>query len=185
MYKVIKVSRKQVVLYLQMISLASIVTGVYANPFVNKSILMVDDREATRTTFKNLFRLFGFTDVVVAEHGDEALQIVRKRDSNFDIVFTDREMGLHMDGIELAKALRGLRVSSKIYLHSGNPPAGDVELELFDRVFVKGTNLDVIKSEMMTALQSVEEKLMKDPGGMICTEEFQVSGRDAYRFERK
>jgi hypothetical protein len=88
-----------------------------------------------------------------------------------------------MDGVTLATNLRSRKSRSKIYLHSGNPPRDQDKLNLFDRVFLKGVNLEVVKAEIVAALQTVEDRLAKVDTGMTCTEEFEAPGRDPAHFK--
>ncbi len=71
-------------------------------------ILIVEDSSTMRRIIKNTINIMGYTDILEAEDGAEAIDIL---DINPDInlVITDRKMP-NMDGVEL---VRSIRVSDK------------------------------------------------------------------------
>lgn len=66
-------------------------------------VLVVDDMSTMRRIIKNVFRQIGFTDVVEAENGQEAL--TKLRAGGFRLVVSDWNMPV-MSGIELLRAIR-------------------------------------------------------------------------------
>ena len=66
-------------------------------------ILVVDDFSTMRRIIKNLLRDIGFDDVVEAEDGRQALNVIKG--GNIDFVVTDWNMP-NMTGIELLKEIR-------------------------------------------------------------------------------
>jgi len=66
-------------------------------------ILIVDDFGTMRKILKNILKDLGYTDVVEAEDGESALQILRKE--KIDLVISDWNMP-KMDGLALLKAIR-------------------------------------------------------------------------------
>ena len=71
-------------------------------------ILIVEDSSTMRRIIKNTINIMGYTDILEAEDGAEAIDIL---DINPDInlVITDRKMP-NMDGVEL---VRSIRISDK------------------------------------------------------------------------
>jgi two-component system chemotaxis response regulator CheY len=64
--------------------------------------LVVDDSVTMRRILVNSLQRIGYTDIVEAGDGREALE---KFDASFDFVITDWNMP-HMSGVELARGLR-------------------------------------------------------------------------------
>jgi signal transduction histidine kinase/CheY-like chemotaxis protein len=62
-------------------------------------ILLVDDQEDVRTMTETMLKRLGYT-VETAQNGLEALQLVRSRASDFDVILTDQNMP-KMSGLEL------------------------------------------------------------------------------------
>ncbi len=66
-------------------------------------ILVVDDFATMRRIVKNILRQIGFTNILEADDGSTALNILRKE--KVDLVITDWNMP-KMSGLELLKAIR-------------------------------------------------------------------------------
>ena len=66
-------------------------------------ILIVDDFATMRRIIKNILRQIGFTNILEADDGSTALNILRKE--KVDLVITDWNMP-KMSGLELLKAIR-------------------------------------------------------------------------------
>lgn len=69
-------------------------------------VLIVDDEKLIRAHVSNLLRQMGITDVVEADSGKSALDILMDVDQDFpDLIITDMHMG-SMDGIEFCNTVR-------------------------------------------------------------------------------
>jgi two-component system chemotaxis response regulator CheY len=66
-------------------------------------ILVVDDLEAMRLWMCDILSHLGFTNVIAAQDGQQALEIIRE--DRVDFIITDLDMPA-MDGIELLRAIR-------------------------------------------------------------------------------
>ncbi len=66
-------------------------------------ILVVDDLEAMRLSMCDILSHLGFTNVIAAQDGQQALGIIRE--DGVDFLITDFDMP-NMDGIELLRAIR-------------------------------------------------------------------------------
>jgi len=66
-------------------------------------ILVVDDLEAMRLWMCDILSHLGFTNVIAAQDGQQALELVRE--DRVDFLITDLDMPA-MDGIELLRAIR-------------------------------------------------------------------------------
>lgn len=66
-------------------------------------ILIVDDFATMRKILKNILKDLGYTDILEAEDGDVALEILKKE--KVDLVISDWNMP-NMDGLSLLKAIR-------------------------------------------------------------------------------
>ncbi len=69
----------------------------------NMSILVVDDFSTMRRIISNVLRQLGFDNIVEAEDGSKALQILESE--SVDFVITDWNMP-QMSGLDLLKAMR-------------------------------------------------------------------------------
>lgn len=72
-------------------------------PSKDITILVVDDFNTMRRIIKNLLKQLGFNNISEAEHGQRALELLRKE--HFDFVITDWNMPV-MTGMELLKAIK-------------------------------------------------------------------------------
>jgi two-component system chemotaxis response regulator CheY len=66
-------------------------------------ILVVDDLEAMRLSICDILSHLGFTNVIAAQDGQQALELVRE--DSVDFLITDLDMPA-MDGIELLRTIR-------------------------------------------------------------------------------
>ena len=74
---------------------------------ISKNILVVVDNATIRMTTSRILERLGCT-ITTANEGNEALQIVQRKESDFYLVLTDIEMP-NMDGIVLAQEIRKLK----------------------------------------------------------------------------
>ena len=69
----------------------------------NMKILTVDDFSTMRRIIRNMLRQLGYTNIVEAEDGVEALSLLQRE--KVDFVISDWNMP-HMNGLDLLKAIR-------------------------------------------------------------------------------
>ena len=69
----------------------------------NMKILTVDDFSTMRRIIRNMLRQLGYTNIVEAEDGAEALSLLQRE--KMDFVISDWNMP-NMSGLELLKAIR-------------------------------------------------------------------------------
>jgi two-component system chemotaxis response regulator CheY len=67
------------------------------------NILVVDDFSTMRQTFKNILRRFGYENILQADDGTSALDVLRRE--KVDFIISDWNMP-QMSGIELLQAVR-------------------------------------------------------------------------------
>jgi CheY-like chemotaxis protein len=106
---------------------------------------VVDDDAGNRETLTELLGLSGH-DVVAAENGKHALEIMHEVDRPFDIALVDLAMP-DMSGIELARLLRARDPALRIALVTGWEPSGvesDIEPGVIERIFRKPIDLPAI-----------------------------------------
>jgi len=70
---------------------------------LNMKVLIVDDFSTMRKIVRNVLKQIGFTNMVEADNGKNALKILKKE--NIDLILCDWNMP-EMPGIELLKTLR-------------------------------------------------------------------------------
>ena len=83
-----------------------------------KTILLAEDQPAIRTVFSGEFLEVDGYKVLEARNGNEALEIAKNYKGSIDVLVTDVIMP-QLRGIELAKALTGIRRDICIILISG------------------------------------------------------------------
>ena len=112
-------------------------------------ILCVDDDPDALTILRLFLCGHGF-EVTVASNGAEALRFVAEHRP--DLVITDYAMP-EMSGLELCRELRARRESCTIpiILHSGIE-VGEDHPDLFNRVLLKPTDLELIAREIRSLL---------------------------------
>jgi nitrogen-specific signal transduction histidine kinase len=84
-------------------------------------ILVVDDEPALTAVYQRLLDRLGF-QTVVTNYPEEALRMIRKSPANFGLVITDMTMP-GINGLDLARQIRGLRPDLRVILTSGFSPA--------------------------------------------------------------
>ena len=87
-------------------------------------VLVVEDEFLLRMDAADVIAAAGF-EVIEAVNADEAIEILESR-SDITVVFTDIQMPGSMDGLKLARAVRGRWPPIKIIATSGN--VGQVDL---------------------------------------------------------
>jgi two-component system, sensor histidine kinase and response regulator len=81
---------------------------VDARPLAGHSVLIVDDNRANRTMLRELLTTYGM-QVIDSDGSSDALQALRTGNNGRppEMIIIDRQMP-HMDGLQLAEAIRGL-----------------------------------------------------------------------------
>jgi CheY-like chemotaxis protein len=116
-----------------------------ATPRPARRILVVDDDAGNRETLTELLGLSGH-DVVAAESGKQALEMMRDAGRPFDVALVDLAMP-DMNGIELARLARARDPALRIALVTGWEPSGvegDMEPGVIERIFRKPIDLPAI-----------------------------------------
>ncbi|MGH6642439.1 MAG: response regulator [Bradyrhizobium sp.] len=89
-------------------------------------VLLVEDEWLLRMDAVEMIRSAGF-EVVEAENADDAIEILEVR-RDITVVFTDIQMPGSMDGLKLARAVRGRWPPIKIVATSGLVDVGEKDL---------------------------------------------------------
>ena len=98
-------------------------------------VLLVEDEWLLRMDAVEMIRSAGF-DVVEAENADDAIEILEVR-RDITLVFTDIQMPGSMDGLKLARAVRGRWPPIKIVATSGLVDVGEKDLPEGGRFLAK------------------------------------------------
>lgn len=128
-------------------------------------ILVVDDDAIFRKVLSNLLISRGYK-VALAEHGEEALEVLRANNGSFDLMISDVSMG-PMDGMELLQRARALFPDLGVVMLTGHATV-DMAVEAmkmgaFDYV-VKPFRTD----ELFQTVQRVLEYYHATPGYLPC-----------------
>ncbi len=83
----------------------------------NEKILVVDDEEMVRNFCQISLSAYGYT-VYTAENGQKALEMLRQKDQNFDLIILDMIMPV-MGGFQTYQAIRKMNGKIKILISSG------------------------------------------------------------------
>jgi len=94
-----------------------------------ETILLVEDERAIREMVSGALRKQGY-QVIVAEHGLDALEQAESFDGDIDLLFTDVVMP-HLGGMDLARKLRPIYPEMKVIFTSGYVQGGMGELSEF------------------------------------------------------
>ena len=92
----------------------------------NTVVLVVEDDALVRMDAIDMMEEFGF-DVLEAENSDEAIRLLETR-LDITVIFTDVNMPGSMDGLKLARAVRGRWPPIKIIVTSGHLKLVDGDL---------------------------------------------------------
>jgi PAS domain S-box-containing protein len=82
-----------------------------------KTVMLVDDQETVRSVAELMLRMMGIT-VVVAEDGQQAIEIFKKEPGKFDCILLDLTMP-YLDGDETFQIMRRIRPDICVLLSSG------------------------------------------------------------------
>ncbi len=89
-------------------------------------VLVVEDEFLLRMDAADVIGAAGF-EVIEAANADEAIEVLEAR-SDVTVVFTDIQMPGSMDGLKLARAVRGRWPPIKIIATSGRLNVGETDL---------------------------------------------------------
>jgi CheY-like chemotaxis protein len=89
-------------------------------------VLVVEDEFLLRMDAADAIGAAGF-EVIEAANADEAIEVLETR-SDITVVFTDIQMPGSMDGLKLARAVRGRWPPIKIIATSGRLNVGEIDL---------------------------------------------------------
>ena len=128
--------------------------GIEENPLnpsaspASPRVLVADDTNMNQIVLRAMFTKLGVTDIVFADNGREALDILTDPDSpKFDFVLTDMWMP-EMDGLKLIKAIRSNPAVAKtrVYLFTAEVEMKDSYRQCgFDGILLKPANLDALR----------------------------------------
>jgi two-component system, cell cycle sensor histidine kinase and response regulator CckA len=97
-------------------------------PRASETILLVEDEEAVRALTGEVLRRQGY-EVIEAEHGKQALELVQRLSAEIHLLLTDIVMP-YMNGRDLAEQISSLRPRTKVLFMSGYTDHAAVHREL-------------------------------------------------------
>lgn len=110
-----------------------------------RSILIVDDKEAQREATKALFVVEGYT-VQTAQNPEDAMEILRS-DADFSLALFDIKLGTEAKGLKLVHDARMQRPTLRIIVYTGGDP------ELGGRALQKGATFFIQKTRPETLVR--------------------------------
>jgi len=116
-------------------------------------VLVVDDMSTMRRILKNVLRQIGFSDIIEAENGQDALKKLKGGD--FGLVVSDWNMPV-MQGIDL---LRAIRADSELKTLPFLMVTGESQKENLIEAVQVGVNSYVVKPFTAEVLQGKLEKM--------------------------
>ena len=103
--------------------------------FKRPVVLIVEDEFLLRMDAVDMIEAAGF-EAVEAANADQAIEILEAR-SDITVIFTDIQMPGSMDGLKLARAVRGRWPPIKIVATSGHVHVGEADLPEGGRFLAK------------------------------------------------
>lgn len=87
-----------------------------------RTILVIEDEDGVRNLLRALLRIAGY-EVLTCQDGPEALDLMEARGGNLDLLITDVNLGIGMDGFEAAERMRARQADLKVLYMSGRDEA--------------------------------------------------------------
>jgi CheY-like chemotaxis protein len=117
-------------------------------------VLIVEDEFLLRMDAVDMIAAAGF-EVVEAANADEAIEILESR-PDITVVFTDIQMPGSMDGLKLARAVRGRWPPIKIIATSGHVHIGEIDLPEGGRFLPKPYSSEQVTGVLRELMSSGE-----------------------------
>ena len=117
-------------------------------------VLIVEDEFLLRMDAVDMIAAAGF-EVVEAANADEAIEILESR-PDITVVFTDIQMPGSMDGLKLARAVRGRWPPIKIIATSGHVHIGEIDLPEGGRFLPKPYSSEQVTGVLRELISSGE-----------------------------
>src|SRR3981081_2677640 len=118
--------------------------------FKRPVVLIVEDELLLRMNAVDMIAAAGF-EAIEAANADEAIEILESR-PDITVVFTDIQMPGSMDGLKLARAVRGRWPPIKIIATSGHVHIGETDLpeggRFLPKPYSSGQVTDVLRELM-------------------------------------
>ena len=122
--------------------------------FKRPVVLIVEDEFLLRMDAVDMIAAAGF-EVVEAANADEAIEILESR-PDITVVFTDIQMPGSMDGLKLARAVRGRWPPIKIIATSGHVHIGEIDLPEGGRFLPKPYSSEQVTGVLRELMSSGE-----------------------------
>jgi two-component system cell cycle sensor histidine kinase/response regulator CckA len=87
-----------------------------------QTVLVIEDEDTVRNLLRTLLRLAGY-EVLACQGGDEAVDLMDARGGTIQLLITDVNLGIGMDGFEAAERLRARQPMLKALFISGEEEA--------------------------------------------------------------
>jgi EAL domain-containing protein (putative c-di-GMP-specific phosphodiesterase class I)/AmiR/NasT family two-component response regulator len=110
------------------------------NPWMQHTVLAVDDSKVQRAHMVDLLRQLGFGAILEAGDGNEALRVLEQHGAAVFLVLTDLEMP-GMDGIELTRRLAERQLTQNLIVASARDPR---LLEIIENMGLEDASLGLL-----------------------------------------
>lgn len=118
------------------------------------TVLLVDDEEIVRTVGADLLRELGM-DVITAENGRKAIDIVEEKGDEITIILLDMVMPV-MNGQDCYRGIRRIKPDARIIVCSGFAPeemVSKLRLEGLEGVIQKPFSLDQLRKAILSCVE--------------------------------
>jgi PAS domain S-box-containing protein len=127
------------------------------------SVLFVDDEEIVAYSGGEILRNYGF-DVVTSTSAEDAMDIIKKDPSQFDILITDMIMP-NINGMELAESVKGVRPDIPVVMFSGyTEPDEEQAWNTINAFLYKPIDWELLADKVDSILQNKKAGILRAHG---------------------
>jgi CheY-like chemotaxis protein len=116
-----------------------------------KTVLIAEDELLVRIVAVEIFADAGF-DVIEADHAEKALETLKSRAADIDLLFTDINMPGRLDGLDLARHVNEAWPDIALLITSGRRPPLTTQMPEGSRFLAKPYASDQVVAQVQTLL---------------------------------
>ena len=134
-------------------SVSSTPTAIQPQQFTHLRVLVAEDNKVNQKVIQGMLKRFGIIPIM-ADNGQQALDIIIDKHQNFDIVFMDCEMPV-MDGYEASRQIRHFEQQNELAAITIVALTAHAVHEFLQRCYDCGMNDHVLKPIEISRLEAV------------------------------